>query len=454
MANDLRLEISDFRAIGHADIILDGITVIAGENGSGKSTISKLLYHTIKVVNEYDNIVDEQLKNKLRRISSNFKDVLRDYSYVFDDREARYEELNKQFTYSIQIISSDFDESKRLFAELTLNLFDWIIEIIDILQSSDWQNKMRTRLRFRNLDIDKQIEKINKNLLSNLPSDDRADIADSALDLTFNRLKEYIETLYTECNDKKYNRRIDELFRKLKRQFETDGGSINYNIYESELAVINREFDKLSTITDVRNIIYIDTPMAIGALDNNNKNEHWNDLNKLLMNDSFQNDDTFSSQIIHGSAKLERNDLFRSKFIFKRDDGQEFNLLDVATGIRSFAILQMLLNNGTLQEGTLLILDEPEAHLHPQWIVEYGRFLVYLNQVIGVKLLVASHSPDMISALKYITEKEGNPENLNFYLAEQRSGEYQYDYKHLGVEIEEIFSSYNKSFDKLNDYTA
>lgn len=29
MANDLRLEISDFRAIGHADIIMDGITVIA-----------------------------------------------------------------------------------------------------------------------------------------------------------------------------------------------------------------------------------------------------------------------------------------------------------------------------------------------------------------------------------------------------------------------------------------
>ena len=95
MANDLRLEISDFRAIGHADIILDGITVIAGENGSGKSTISKLLYHTIKVVNEYDSIIDEQLKNKLRRISSNFRDVLRDYSYVFDDREKQLKDLTQ-----------------------------------------------------------------------------------------------------------------------------------------------------------------------------------------------------------------------------------------------------------------------------------------------------------------------------------------------------------------------
>jgi predicted ATPase len=451
MANDLRLEISDFRAIGHADIILDGITVIAGENGSGKSTISKLLYHTIKVVNEYDSIIDEQLKSKLRRISSNFKDVLRDYSYVFDDRETRYEELNKQFSYSIQIISSDFEESKRLYAELTLNVFEWIFEIIDILQSSDWQTKMKTRLRFRNLDIEKQIEKINKNLLASLPSEERTEIAESALDITFNRLREHVETLYLECNDIKYNRYIDELFRKLKRQFETDSENIRYNIYTSDVAVLNRDFNKLSTISDIQNVIYIDTPMAIGLLENG-KNEHWYDLNKLLMNESFSNNDTFSSQIIHGSAKFERTDLFRNKFIFKRDDGKEFNLLEVATGVKSFSILQMLLNNGSLNENTLLILDEPEAHLHPQWIVEYGHFLVYLNKVVGVKLLVASHSPDMVSALKYITEKEGNPEKLNFYLAEQKSGKYQYDYKHLGTDIDAIFESYNKSYEKLDNY--
>jgi len=170
------------------------------------------------------------------------------------------------------------------------------------------------------------------------------------------------------------------------------------------------------------------------------------------MKDSIQNNDTFSSQIIHGSAKFERIDLFRNKFIFKRDDGKEFNLLEVATGVKSFSILQMLLNNDSLNENTLLILDEPEAHLHPQWIVEYGRFLVYLNKVIGVKLLVASHNPDMVSALKYITEKEGNPEKLNFYLAEQKSGTYQYDYKHLGTDIDAIFESYNKSYEKLDNY--
>jgi predicted ATP-dependent endonuclease of OLD family len=454
MANDLRLEISDFRAIGHADIILDGITVIAGENGSGKSTISKLLYHTIKVVNEYDSIIDEQLKNKLRGISSNFKDIIRDYSYVFKDDEPKYEDLSRQFNEATQLVSRDFDDSRMYFINLSVEAITWVNEIVEKLQDSDMRVKFMTSSIFRNRDVHKHIESINKKLKSVLPIGQQNEIADSALDVTSNILIEYIQKLYAECNDKKYNRYIDELSNKLKRQFEENIESINYNIYEHDLGLIERELNKIYSISQIENVIYIDTPMAMGAQDNGNKNEHWNDLNKLLMNDYYSIDDSFSNKIIHGSARFERTDLFRNKFVFKRDDGKEFNLMEVATGVKSFSILQMLLNNGSLNGNTLLILDEPEAHLHPQWIVEYGRFLVYLNKHVGVKLLVASHNPDMVSALKYITEKEGNPEVLNFYLAKQKPGTYLYNYKHLGVEIEDIFSSYNKSFDKLNNYTA
>lgn len=452
MANDLRLEISNFRAIGHADIILDGITVIAGENGSGKSTISKLLYHTIKVVNEYDSIIDEQLKSRLRRISSNFRDVLRDYSYVFEDRETKYEELNKQFSNAIQLVSTDFDDSKMYFINLLVDAISWIIELIEKLQDSDMRVKFMTSSIFRNRDINKHIESINKKLKSVLPISQQNEISDSVLDVTFNVLIEYTEKLYSECNDKKYNRYIDELSNKLKRQFEESIESINYNIFEHGLGLIERELNKIYSFNQIDNVIYIDTPMAFGVLDNNNKNEHWIDLYRLLTNDLYSIEDSLSSQIIHGSAKFERTDLFRNKFVFKRDDGKEFNLMEVATGVKSFSILQMLLNNGSLNGNTLLILDEPEAHLHPQWIVEYGRFLVYLNKEVGVKLLVASHSPDMVSALKYITEKEGSPEILNFYLAEQGESEYKYDYRHLGTEIDAIFESYNKSYEKLDNY--
>jgi Fe-S cluster assembly ATPase SufC len=169
MANDLRLEISDFRAIGHADIILDGITVIAGENGSGKSTISKLLYHTIKVVNEYDSIIDEQLKNKLRRISSNFKDVLRDYSYVIESGETKYEELNQQFSEAIQLVTRDVDDSKLYFIKLSVEAIALISEIVEKLQDSDTRVKLMTSSIYRNRNIKNHIENINKKLKSIFP---------------------------------------------------------------------------------------------------------------------------------------------------------------------------------------------------------------------------------------------------------------------------------------------
>lgn len=44
----INLEVQQFRAIQNANIDLNGITVVAGENGCGKSTLSKLLYNTIK----------------------------------------------------------------------------------------------------------------------------------------------------------------------------------------------------------------------------------------------------------------------------------------------------------------------------------------------------------------------------------------------------------------------
>ena len=60
---------------------------------------------------------------------------------------------------------------------------------------------------------------------------------------------------------------------------------------------------------------------------------------------------------------------------YHRTDGLDITLASTATGIKSFAYLQRLLENGYLNEESLLLIDEPEAHLHPQWIVEFARLL-------------------------------------------------------------------------------
>jgi predicted ATPase len=61
----LRITVSNFRAIENADIVLNGITVLSGTNGTGKSTISRLLYEIIDSANNFDDLVLKRLNRRL-----------------------------------------------------------------------------------------------------------------------------------------------------------------------------------------------------------------------------------------------------------------------------------------------------------------------------------------------------------------------------------------------------
>ena len=183
---------------------------------------------------------------------------------------------------------------------------------------------------------------------------------------------------------------------------------------------------------------------------------HWHDLNTLLK----KQEDTrvypkgilsLISENIQGEAQ--KDSLYTSDFSFTRADGKTFDLNEVATGIKAFSIIQLLLKNGHIDNRTLLIIDEPESHLHPQWIVEYARMIVLLHKHIGVKFFLASHNPDMVSAIRYIAEKEGVLDNVNYYLAEKTEEAYLYNYRALGSDIAPIFGSFNIAIDRISQYS-
>jgi predicted ATPase len=101
-------------------------------------------------------------------------------------------------------------------------------------------------------------------------------------------------------------------------------------------------------------------------------------------------------------------------FLFKKDK-QDIKIINTAMGIKYFGILQVLSDKNHLYEGQILMLDEPEVHLHPKWQLELAKIIVYLVSK-GVKIIVNSHSPYMIEALQRYAQKE-NISN-NFYLAQ------------------------------------
>ena len=111
-----------------------------------------------------------------------------------------------------------------------------------------------------------------------------------------------------------------------------------------------------------------------------------------------------------------------------------------------------LIENGYLTENSILIIDEPEAHLHPQWIVEFARVLVLLIKEVGCKVMLASHNPDMIAAIRSISSAQGTLAATRFYQAEKDPDSLRYTYKNLGSDIEDIFRSFNIALERIKDY--
>ena len=73
----IQLKLKKFRAIGSAEIDIKGITVVSGENGCGKSTISRLLYNTFNMSNTYDVIIKRILRSRLHEAMNILHSFLR-----------------------------------------------------------------------------------------------------------------------------------------------------------------------------------------------------------------------------------------------------------------------------------------------------------------------------------------------------------------------------------------
>ena len=64
----MQLKISNVGKIENAIIDVNGITVIAGENNAGKSTIGKTMFAIFNSMNNMDEKIAQERKNRIRNI--------------------------------------------------------------------------------------------------------------------------------------------------------------------------------------------------------------------------------------------------------------------------------------------------------------------------------------------------------------------------------------------------
>ncbi|MGJ0329344.1 AAA family ATPase [Aliarcobacter cryaerophilus] len=395
----MQIKLKNIGMLKEAELSLNSLTLIADENDNGKSTVGKVVFCIIKAINRYKEDLQESKEHKLNEKFNNL--------FFFIRNLLVHNPILKNTDDIYFLIEDESDIDEKL-----LNL-DRLIALFK-----------------NNTQIDeKTIQKIEKTLeeiytIRNEPEN----------------INKYIESALNKVF-------ISEFDSSILLDGEEEG---EITLLENKLELIKIKVTKENKIfllsdiepIQIKDATFIESPLILNNHDlliksqsglNLNKRNierlgipyttlHTKDLFDKLKKISFSLffDDDFEENILKEIQQIiDGNIIYDSQkrdFIYSKGQ-KNISIKNTASGIKSFGILQLLLLNGVLNKNSILILDEPENHLHPIWQLKYAKLLVTFAKN-GITTLIASHSPYMIEALKRYSDIEDLSEVTNFYLAE------------------------------------
>ena len=433
------LSVRGSKAVRSADIALDSITVLAGVNASGKSTLARMMHQIVNLAAQYPYLLEkaawEPLKNWAGQI------------VILEDRIDR-NRSNPLSAYGVMAKSHEFEE--RLgHGELEA--------VISDLDQYSRQVLDKCRGRMSDGDVKRALEAFAGALRI---GDSFSTDVDKLLAIFCEKCEkakaEYLQKLnartyvvYNLATSMRYDIRW---LTDAERVSFLESGEPVYSVHsQAPKGKLEPDY-ALKEIFGLRESFYIASPwVGIPQIAN--------DGCLTIKYDDFPHyppEHTTSEfvslfSLIGGSVELDSSTGSPRWLFVRGSDGKKIALNDCATGIKALSILNILLARGHLNSETLLIIDEPEAHLHPQWVVEYARILVQIAKRLKVRMLLTSHNPDMVAALQEISAHE-KLDGVRFYLAQESGQSGLYDYESLGMNVEPIFKAFNKAIDNLELY--
>lgn len=411
----MKLEVSNFAKIRHANLNVDGITVIAGENNTGKTTIGKILYcffnslfdigAQVEVSKEYEinDFCNRYFRNSIvlntklsdarvdninlssrmsaetvcREIASliincdpdkfnedMYANIIYD-CYIRNDKQISHSEIKRLVEYSYEKVEKIVKSDNRVVAlEMIYSFFDVVFSSqILPLSSEDSTSKVKVTLKDKPISIA-------------FHSNDEFEVENNGISIMHEAyflddpfVLDSLGTVRLSIGRNRFRnpRPRDFLISKLRTASETG----IENPYESGPA---RE--KLQRI--------------LGIID-----------------------DVVQGQITSKQGKW---------MLSERNTQNPVDFYNISAGLKSFVVLKMLLEKGILKEKDVLILDEPEIHLHPEWQIKYAEVIVLLQKEFNLSVVVTTHSRDFLEAIELFSQKHNIHERCSFYLSKIENG--------------------------------
>lgn len=387
----MKLTLKNIGKIGTASVEINGITVIAGENNTGKSTVGRALF---AVFNSFCN-VQKQIENE--RVDS--IENLLDRMYM--NGSSRFMRIANTNEIAKTIVAHIDSYRQAQLPDMQKNIMDLLVQYDE-----------------------GKIESFDENTIAE----------------TVSRIKDVLNVSGMDFLKSVLERKLDAEFNEqVCNIFSGDDGEIQLQIkdtriivsVENEGAVDIRNPDDVSLHTEV---VYIDDPFVLddssifyrripsASTDHRyhlRKKLFWPDTEANVFDEIIAKDKLNS--IYEKISSVCSGDIIRSKRSVlgyqRKGSDKVLNVRNLSTGLKTFVILKMLLTSGAIEHNGTIILDEPEIHLHPEWQLLFAELIVLIQKEFGVHVLLNTHSPYFLNAIEVYTVKYGVDDKCKYYLA-------------------------------------
>lgn len=415
----MELVVKNVGKISTARMEINGVTVITGYNGSGKSTLCKSLYAVVDSFADIAPKVTMQRMNSMVSAEYQWEDTLRAHKMDENDIDSIRDAMLESIIADRRRENANllYEEIAKIGAAFSLesSLIDDIVEKCREIREKDKEEYIQ-------FIVSRNVKSIFKNQIGhvNFYKEKQAEIElkDGAKTLSMffvgNELTEY---------DYRFGTLKKPIYiepQSILDSFEAGSAHAIYGRQNSkiqEFLVMDEGFNKEMTLEEYQE-----------------RERNIKIINEIL------------HEVTHGALVSSQG-----RSLAYSENGLSENIVcgNIASGLKSFLIIQRMIENGALGLGRLLIIDEPEVNLHPEWQLVFAKILVLLNKELGIKVVISTHSPYFLRAIESYMEEADNCENAKYYLTVPDDSSF-YTLRDVSDEKELIYKTMYKPLEEIN----
>ncbi|MBM6751438.1 AAA family ATPase [Mediterraneibacter glycyrrhizinilyticus] len=416
----MKLSLKNIGKIENASIEINGITSIAGENNTGKSTVGRTLFSV------FNSFHDMDIKIKEERI----RGVQNVINLIYQNTSSK-----RLVSYNTRRLAKDIINASEEFQDDMQTLEDMVIAYISRYDKSFEEN-------VKKLNLEEWFSRL-RNLMTIPEEDIFKAVLEKTMDIEFNG---QINNIYSDKSG--------------SIQLQIQDKTIDIRVHDNKVEDINESIPLFAEA------IYLDDPFilddnhalyyrgGVGVMDHKthlkhkllHSREEANIVEEIAVNNKLDTIYKKISQVCSGEIIMDNHATLGYQ---RKDSDKVLDIRNLSAGLKTFVILKELLQNGSIEYNGTIILDEPEIHLHPEWQLIFAELIVLLHKEFGMHILLNTHSPYFLRAIQVYSAKHEVADRCKYYLAEL-SGTNAVIHD-VSDDVEKIYQKLSRPLQKLED---